>query len=250
VSLVAPRPSPTGAIVEFFGLPGSGKSTAAELARKSLAELGVASTIEDRAFDAEVDRSTRIVRKLSLAVGPGLAHPLRSARALGRIAVGQRSLADALGRSLQWQVAVATTSRARRRAGLHLLQEGTLQALWSIALRRRVDAEPWTLAAALPERLLPDLVVVVEAPLEVVAARLEARGSRHSRTQRLDGVERDAELQRGQALVLELLQRWTSERGPDRTVLIRHASADPPDVDELVGRITALTLVPEAAAGQ
>jgi hypothetical protein len=50
----------------------------------------------------------------------------------------------------------------------------------------------------------PDLLVVVDAPLDVLMSRLESRPSRHSRTQRIAVDRRAPELERGR-LLLDLL---------------------------------------------
>ena len=58
----------------------------------------------------------------------------------------------------------------------------------------------------------PDLLVVVQAPLDVLLRRLDDRPSRHSRTQRLAPDRRGAELERGLLLLDRLVDTVPGER--------------------------------------
>jgi hypothetical protein len=227
-------------IVEFFGLPGVGKSYVAALMRRGLSDLGIASRIADRGVSPEVTGHVRVRRKLRSVATQGLAHPVRSIRALG--AIGQRDASSSLSRSVQWLVTQALFAQARRSGGVHLFQEGVLQALWSIGLRGSPERMLGLLRGDALDPILADLAVVVEAPMEVVRSRLGSRGSGHSRTERLGQAEREAELARGQELLVELLGWWGSVGGPGRVVHVTNASDGPPDIEAAVRRIASLAM--------
>jgi hypothetical protein len=227
-------------LVEFFGLPGVGKSYVAGLTREALSDLGIASRLGDRQVSPEVTGHVRVRRKLGSVASQGLSHPVRSIRAIGEIGTGQRDPSSALSRSVQWLVTQDLLARARRRGGVHLFEEGILQALWSIGLRGRLDGMLTLLGEGPLDPILSDLAVVVEAPMEVVRSRLGSRGSRHSRTERLAGTEREAELTRGEGLLSELLAWWESAQGADRVVRVNNADDGPPDIEAAVRRIASL----------
>jgi hypothetical protein len=224
--------------VEFYGLPGVGKSSVAALTRRGLSDLGIASEIADRTVSAEVPGRVRIPRKLGMVGAHGLAHPVRSIRVVGAIGAEQQGASATLSRSVQWLVTQALFARARRRPGVHLFQEGVLQALWSLGLR---GGHERMLGRDAAHAIWPDLVVVVEAPMDVVRSRLGSRGSGHSRTERLDEAERAAELTRGQALLHQLLAWWRSVHGPGRVVRVDNGGDGPPDLDELVRTIGSIS---------
>jgi hypothetical protein len=90
---------------------------------------------------------------------------------------------------------------------VHVVDEGVLQALWSIGLRGKPESVLHTLASS-QVWAGPDLVIVVAAPLEVVGQRLAARGSRHARTQFLDPVGQRTELEYGKWLLDRLVEWW------------------------------------------
>lgn len=245
----SPASSPRApTIVEFFGLPGVGKSYVAELTHRILSDLGIPARVVDRPVGVEVPAPVRIGRKLLLVAGQGLSHPVRSIRAVEAIVAAQRDLPSGVSRSVQWLVTQALLARSRRSPGVHLLQEGVLQALWSVGLRGHPDDVIASLGGDL-EPVWPDIVVVVEAPIETVRARLGSRDSQHSRTERLTDDERDAELIRGEALVARLLARWEVAAGPDRLVRVYNGGDGAPDIEAILHRIAALaTRAPDRRA--
>lgn len=231
--------SPGSTVVEFFGLPGAGKSTVATLTRRDLTDRGIRAQVVDRRVAIDVPAPLRIGRKLLLVADRGISHPVRSARAVTSIGTSQTALADAATRPMQFLVTQALLARARRTPGVHLLEEGLLQALWSAGLRAGGNRSVGSLAADLGA-VVPDLVVVVEAPISAIESRLGSRGSRQSRTERLVGAERELELTRGEALLVDVLAWWASISGPDRTVRVDNGVDGPPDLEETLRTIATL----------
>jgi hypothetical protein len=227
-------------IVEFFGLPGVGKSYVAALTRQGLSDLGIASRLADRRVGPDMTGHVRVRRKLGLVSSQGLSHPLRSIRVVRGIWAGQRDPSSALSRSVQSLVTQGLFARARRRGGVHLFEEGILQTLWSVGLRGRLDGMLRLLGEDAPQPTLPDLAVVVDAPIRVILSRLRSRGAHHSRTERLAGDEQEAELTRGEELLVELLAWWESAGGPGRVVRVNNAGDGAPNIEEAVRRIASL----------
>lgn len=68
---------------------------------------------------------------------------------------------------------------------------------------------------------MPDVVVVVEAPLALIEARMASRNSRAGRLDRMEGAERQAALVRGAELLNELLSESLSPGGDESGPLLR-----------------------------
>lgn len=89
-----------------------------------------------------------------------------------------------------------------------VIDQGMIQKLWSILFERRrysATALDRVLAALAPSA--PDLVVVLATPPEVAAERLAARQSGNARLQKLPPPDMKAGLVAGQALYAMLLER-------------------------------------------
>jgi hypothetical protein len=154
----------------------------------------------------------RIGRKLRLVAGEVWRRPVPTAT-VGRAVLESQGMrwTSGIAREVQWTVTQRLMMSARGRPGIHLFDEGVLQALWSIGLRGTVAPALLVLEEQIGSWAKPDLVLVVHARIEELVSRLAARASRHSRIQQMDDPRALArELERGQELLLRLL-RWWSE---------------------------------------
>lgn len=195
-------------IIEFCGLPGSGKSYVADLVFHALTGKGIRASLEMEQVDPSVATFVRVGRKLRLMGAQILARPAHSLHVVGRVVrSAQCDPSDALSTSVQWLVSQRLLAGARRTGGVHLFDEGVVQALWSIGLRGHVEGVLRLLNEG-GSWIAPDLVVVVEAPVGVVEERLATRKTRHSRTQRLANEEQGEELREGEALLGDLMDWW------------------------------------------
>jgi hypothetical protein len=220
-----------GLIVEFAGLPGAGKTTVASSTNRALLDAGVPSRVSDAGISASVPVPTRACRRLALAGVELSRHPVQGAGALQAIRrLASLSSRDALAGSVQWFAVQRLEARASRTPGVHLLQEGAVQTLWTLALRAHGPHDELVRLrgrrALAPERLL----VVIDAPLDLVITRLAARASEHSRTQLLAERERPAELVAGQELLREIL----AAADQDHLLIVNDGRESPDDLGRRV----------------
>ena len=212
-------PPPPAVIVELCGLPGAGKTSLSRAIGGGRA--GFAVTRPNRTVAPDIPDVPRIARKLGLVAEEALrrgAFELEMAHLIGRSR--QPGLGGAAARWVQWASTQALMRRARDVPGVHLFDEGVLQALWSLALRGDPAATLRALGGSVGRWSSPDLVIVVDPPVELVARRLSDRRSTHSRLQpSTDDAELRAELVRGRAIFDRLLSGGDdpAERSPDRS---------------------------------
>jgi thymidylate kinase len=220
-------------VVELCGLPGAGKSTLARQIVAAVSARGGRCAIVDGPISAVAARPARVARRARLAAAETARHPLRSAAAARWIAAsGQPSTRDIAAVLAQWLAVQRTIATARWETGVHLVEEGVVQSLWTLGLRARGDGVG-RLTEGLPESARSDLIVVVEAPVEVVCDRLSARSSRHSRTQQLTGSAQLDELRRGQVLLETLLERID-------VPVVRLSNDEPDATPQLAAQVVAL----------
>lgn len=192
-------------VVELAGLPGSGKTTLATALQLILHGEGIVCTVADSGVSAAAPRWARVARRTGYGVRALLDDPADSGRAVrAMVGSGQESPRDVAAVTAQWLATGHLVSRARTRPGVHLLEEGVLQTVWTAMLRaRRQKAE--ALWENLPRAARSDLVLLLDVSPALAADRLGTRSSRHSRTQASAPAEQLAELTRGQRLLDELV---------------------------------------------
>jgi hypothetical protein len=240
----SPRLSPgkrPGVSIELAGIPGSGKSRRVRALAAGLTARGVAVHQPQALVAPSIPSGVRSARKAVACGAAALGDPATTARIIRAVVrSGQPEPADVAGRTVQWLVAQRTVVAARRREGVSILDEGLVQALWSIGLRG--DVEPVLRALASRHRVpTSDLVVVVRVPPELALARLTARTSRHSRTQHLAERDRLAELQGGARLLEHLVEWWShAALSPTRVVSVSGADDSAADRALLVDRVCEL----------
>jgi hypothetical protein len=218
-------------LVEFVGLPGVGKSHATGLVAADLVAVGIPVRSSALRINHELYRPRRVLRKFGMCAAEGVHSPRRAAR-VGRAVIGsgQQSPADVFRLLYNWLFIVGLLRRARTRPVVELLDEGIYQLLWSVGLAggERVIRElsRTFLEGRPPAAPMPDVVVLVEAPLGVIEARLAARKSRAGRLDRMEGGERQAALMRGADLLHELLSEDVGERREAPGPLLRRVRND------------------------
>lgn len=224
-----------GYVVEFCGLPGAGKSTLARAVVAQLRLRSVPTTEVMATIGPDAPRAARVARKLG-AVLSGIREP-GSARLATDVAFrsAQHDRRDRLARPANLLVVRHAVTRARRRPGVHVLDQGPLQEWWSAALR--ADDTQVVEMAARDRAPRADLVVQVRAPIEVLVDRLEARGARQSRLEALDTQSRAGELRRGETLLAALIDQLVHSSDPESPTVVTVDGLDPTACETIVDAV-------------
>ncbi|HEU4641453.1 MAG TPA: hypothetical protein VFS44_03290 [Gemmatimonadaceae bacterium] len=168
-------------VLEFLGLPGSGKSRLSQMVAGELRSRGVA--VSEPTFTISTTRpvTSRLARKLRYALDGGRGIPTNGHYWTRWIlASRQRELADLGRHSLNWYYVVGMMRRCGAVPGVHVFDQGLFQALWSFgygasaptAAMADGTALRHNMAAVLPPRLV---VVRLEVSRPVIVERLTER---------------------------------------------------------------------------
>jgi hypothetical protein len=156
---------------------------------------------------------------------------------------------DVVRLSYNWLFVLGLLRRARSRKVVELLDEGIFQLLWSIGFsgRDRIirDCSSTLVEGRTHALPMPDVVVLVEAPLGLIQARMASRASRDGRLDRINATERHAALVRGADLLAEVLSEDVGLVGGVSGPLLRRVRNDDPgdldaDVDALVDELASM----------
>lgn len=228
-------------VVEFVGLPGVGKSTLSHRIAERFAASGGRVRQPARRFAHERGQASRRLLKGLVVLRHFLAHPRESMRAVRAIAATrQPDPRTRLLVTLNWLFVLALTRRSRRLPGLHLLDQGVLQAVWSVALDGDMDRALALLDGLRPGVELPDVVVVVEAALPTVHGRILGRPSRDSRLDRDEQRAPDL-LERGREILARIRQRLAALPRP---LVVAATNENDGDLDRLAGEVLAAIVTP------
>lgn len=171
-----------GATVEFFGVPGVGKST---LARRASERLAATRTVTEPTYELahEVSTATRYRGKGRYAASALARRPRRALEAARLIATIDQPSRRTLGKlAFNW-LYVDGAVGSRPRGELWVLDQGLVQAVWSVGLGAARDRTPelCRLAVEALSRSGPALVVLVDADPETVRDRLADRSGGDTR---------------------------------------------------------------------
>ena len=175
-----------GLVVEFVGLPGAGKSALSRQVAGLLRAAGVMASEPIARLDG-TGTASRTLTKVRYGLGAAAAAPLTGTRWVRAfLAMKQRSLTD-IGRvALNWFFLAGLTDELKNRPGVHLLDQGIFQGLWSAAYAAREGAiKPPELIGRLVQTLPPRmLVIMVETSPDSLRRRLHQRLGGDSRLER------------------------------------------------------------------
>jgi thymidylate kinase len=197
----APPAGRPGRIVEFVGLPGSGKSTVSHAVAAILRASG--RPVTERSFEIahRVGGVGRRLAKLRLAARTLLRHP-GAALALVRLVARtrQRSRIEAIVKTLDFLYVCGLIAGLSRRSGIHLLDQGFLTGIWSIDFGAGLSAPHGRLidlGARCCGGAPADLVVILEVQPALAMERLKQRPGAASRLEKSLTLEsRDRDLQK------------------------------------------------------
>lgn len=168
-------------IVEFLGLPGSGKTTIAKKLTRHLCASDAAVLTRGDALADERRVLQRHLWRARYVVATAMRAPRPFMRALRLIQVdGQHSLRAALKVCWNmWCVLGWYGWLARNHRGLVIVDQGLAQAVWSVRLSALRSEADW--AGFLRQCGMIDGVVITECDPSVLKARLAARDGQVSR---------------------------------------------------------------------
>jgi thymidylate kinase len=172
-------------VVEFVGMPGSGKSTLAHATAELLRARGLTVWEPTFAMDHLVPHGPRQIRKLTHAAN-GLLNSRRSAVTFAGAALrsAQRHRSDLPPVVVNWWYLLDAFRRAVATPGVHLFDQGLLQALWSLGYGARRPHTAIDQARPAVPRCERHVVVSVRVRMEVALARIRARPNGESRVDR------------------------------------------------------------------
>lgn len=167
-------------------MPGSGKSTLARATAGLLRARGVQVWEPTYVLDHQTARGLRQLRKLTHAARALLAGRAAAVAFTGvALRSGQRHARDLAAVTLNWWYLLDVHRRAASPPGVHLLDQGFLQALWSLGYAAR---HPKTVldgaSALLPVFGAPYVVVSLRVRDEIALERLRTRPNGASRLDR------------------------------------------------------------------
>lgn len=174
-------------VVEFAGLPGSGKSTLSHALAEELRRSG--EPVSEVSY--EITHRTSPLRrrwiKLGFLLRTLLGQPRRSLEALLEIRrSGQGSLRDSWSTTSNFLYLCGLMAELARRPGIHILDQGVVSALWSVRFSARGERPLRHLAeiASGCFRPVARVVVLLEIRPELAVERLLGRDHVQSRLER------------------------------------------------------------------
>jgi hypothetical protein len=217
--------------IEFFGLPGSGKSTIARNVHAALSRIHPEIVFAPDLLADEARGPVRVATKLRLILSEIVRNGAILDLARKTLATRQPRLRDRLRAVFTVATVASLYSSLRRRHMGAVLDQGMLQAIWSIQLRLPITPNSGLVRDMIKNAAYArHIYVSVEVPAEVCAERLEARVSKHSRMQTTGG-GRDlhawekAELLR-RTILSDFLAACRKQGIPQRVIVV-DGSADP-----------------------
>lgn len=227
-------------IVELCGIPGAGKSFVAHTMAGDLRAAGQPVSLPLEPLSPRCRPPVRILRKLRRGFTELIVHPASSLVTIRAImGTGQPSLRDVVRRSLNLLVLRSTLRGARLRPGIHVVDQGIISELGSLAYRGDAGS---ALEASGPgaARLAPDLIVMIDVDPHLANERLARRPGSESRIEKA-GPRRLDLLVRQQDLLEDVLVDWMQRFGQVLpTALIRLDNDHHDGAPDLAALMTAV----------
>jgi hypothetical protein len=234
--------------VEFFGLPGSGKTTLAKELLNLLQSAGVSASFSGDRMGDGTPLAQRTFRRLGLVAGQSpwnMPNYWRGTRLITAHGNGLRDIAHSMWNLISVQ---AMTSQHLHGRGFMVLDQGIVQAIWSARMREKQSDNASSWGGLLSDQWLGQACFVeVGCEIETAMERLRNRKQRTSRMQRPDRLQELAEWSRGRELISEIgamTERLLGQQAiGNRFIRIRT------DDGSSASRLAAVVLAPLRQAG-
>lgn len=232
-----------GLKIEFFGLPGSGKTTVAREVHAMLSRRQPDLIFAPDLFRDEASKTVRAAAKLRLILSD-LRHEGRGRNAVKQaLAIRQPLLRDKLRAVSTVATVMALYAQLERRGLSAVLDQGLLQALWSVQLRARNGDTQALIGDALSDAVDKGRVYVsVATPAMICVDRLATRQSKHSRLQARGAADTERTWEKAEFLRRSLLNTLATagrKQGIAPRIITVDGTARP---DETAGQIVAQLL--------
>lgn len=168
-------------LVEFFGMPGVGKSVLSNRISEILSANDI--SVEQNAYflSHQVGRLKRVSIKLLRVLKEQLFHPKYAFVSIKTILqTEQKTTVDLVKVIFNWFFVTSLLRNDKHYDGVRLFDEGIFQALWSIGFSGKKGAIA-SMAPVFSLIPLPALIVVPEASLPTIKSRLSGRERHDSR---------------------------------------------------------------------
>jgi adenylate kinase family enzyme len=233
--------SDTGLQLEFFGLPGSGKTTIAREVHAHLARTDHGVIFAADLLGDDNSKASRTAKKLGLVLGELLRDASGLAAVRRTLRVPQAGPRDKARAAFNLATVRSLYARLERRKENAVLDQGLLQALWSVQLRAPDgSADPLLrdiLREAAPKRRI---YVSVSTPPKVCAQRLATRASKHSRMQtQADAQQQWQAWETAEKLrlsILQALRHATDAHGLSAQIIRVDGTSDTADIAASVAK--------------
>ncbi len=232
-------PSDGPLLVEFVGLPGSGKST---IARELGAQLRAAGTpVEDPGSIATRGSFGRVATKSRFVLAALVREPVAAVRWEGVLRrTGPASWREHVRVTFNWFYLIGLIHRYRRHRGAVLLDQGLLQALWSAGYTSQIGIAATPELADALGRLWPARVAVVSVSASEASVRRRL-ASRIATQSRLEGHLRSSDGAAAYHSALTALGRIetlvTELQGRDRVIALTGAGEPEGEAGEVASRL-------------
>jgi GTPase SAR1 family protein len=195
-------------VIEFFGLPGAGKTTLSRRLTQLLRNEGVKVNHPNDDMISLKEGMRRKIHKLPYIIKEPLFHPVQSLRAALAINGScQRSVADFSKVLVNWWYVTAILRSPKTRMHFSVLDQGVFQALWSIVLTgKTLDSFNHFGDLLLKSSFLPQIVVLVEARIPTLLERLIQREGSNSRLEKVSLMEQKQLVLRGLILCRQIVK--------------------------------------------
>lgn len=216
--------------IEFFGLPGIGKTTVAHHVVAGLRHAGWPIMASHEVVGDDLTNTKRHVARVGLLLSE-FPNVLARRATIGRFSgAGKQSLKGRTKAFYNTLTLTAFQQKAIRERKTLILDQGMAQAAWSVlnfSAGEIGEANP-----ILPSNNWSPLIIALDAPLSIVVARIGARQSRHSRMQ-----STKADWTRAKAAEVAVL-RALEARSDEGQLLVRRYKADHLAPEALANMIT------------